>query len=368
MILGVGAAQVDAISYLKAAGWWVAGCGNRQAGPALSLVDRFELIDIADVDALEEAGRRLKIDLVYSVGSDLAMPSVAVVVERLGLPGFVSRETAECMQDKIALRDFLADSGVSPVNFRAVSCEADLNTWSSYPAIIKPSDSQGQRGICRVESHSEAVAGLAAALGFSRRKTAIIEEWLDGPEVSANVFVLNGRIVVNEISDRLVMHGLDGGIPRGHVYPSLHCQGETLTKTRNLVESCVLALGIMNGPVYFQIKLDPRAPRVVEITPRLDGCHLWRLIKTVRRIDLLDACFSLLAGAPVFFPAAGGEASPARLMFFHSPPGEVFHATQACLPPADALYSECYLREGQWVPEVNGRLEKIGYYIAMGAP
>jgi hypothetical protein len=89
LMLGVGNAQVDAIRYLKAAEWWVIGCSYRREGRGLELIDQFELIDIVDSAALEELGRNEKIDLVYSVGSDLAMPTVAKVAHNLNLPCFV---------------------------------------------------------------------------------------------------------------------------------------------------------------------------------------------------------------------------------------------------------------------------------------
>jgi len=152
LILGVGDAQVDAIRYLKGAGWWVIGCSYRREGRGLGLIDRFELIDIKDRTAIEELGRREKIDLIYSVGSDLAMLTIAEVARNLDLPCFIRSETAEVTQDKIELRSFLTAHSISPIKYKRVSSEADLEEWDSYPAIVKPADSQGQRSSSRSSS------------------------------------------------------------------------------------------------------------------------------------------------------------------------------------------------------------------------
>ncbi|WPL17710.1 hypothetical protein Thiowin_02749 [Thiorhodovibrio winogradskyi] len=63
LILGTGSAQVDAIRYLKDAGWWVIGCSYRPEGPGLELVDQFELSDITDINRLESIGRHHHVSL-----------------------------------------------------------------------------------------------------------------------------------------------------------------------------------------------------------------------------------------------------------------------------------------------------------------
>jgi biotin carboxylase len=365
LVLGVGNAQVDAIRYLKGVGWWVIGCSYRREGRALELVSQFEVIDIVDFDALEELARKEKIDLIYSVGSDLAMPAVAKVAHSLDLPCFIRYETAQLAQDKVKLRDFLTAHNISPINYRRVSCEADLLGWNTYPAIVKPTDSQGQRGVFRANSMQEIKVGLGRSLGFSRSNTVIVEEFLDGPEVSVNAFVIDSQVVFNEISDRLVVAGYPGGIPRGHVLPTQTCRGETLRETQALVERCIQALVIENGPVYFQIKLTARGPRIVEITPRLDGCHLWRLIKTVGGVDLLEASFRLLMGDRGVNLQMGPGRNSYLLGFFLSPPGKVFE--ESCCPaPTQATYLEYYYKDGETVRPINGLLEKVGYYVDQG--
>lgn len=365
LILGVGDAQVDAIRYLKGAGWWVIGCSYRREGRGLGLIDRFELIDIKDRTAIEELGRREEIDLIYSVGSDLAMLTIAEVARNLDLPCFIRSETAEVTQDKIELRSFLTARSISPIKYKRVSSEADLEEWDSYPAIVKPADSQGQRGVFRADSIREIKAGLESSLSFSGRKAVIVEEFLDGPEVSANAFVIDSHVVFNEISDRLVVEGYPGGIPRGHVLPTRRCLGETLHMTKTLVERCIHALGIENGPVYFQIKLTDKGPRIIEITPRLDGCHLWRLIKTVGGVDLLEASFRLLIGDRSVNLQMRPEKDSYHLGFFLSPPGRAFRKSDYPTP-TQATYLEYYYRDGETIRPVNSLMEKVGYYVRKG--
>ena len=367
LILGVGSAQLDAIRYLRREGWWVIACSHVRQGPGLHISDQFELINITDVDALERLVRNESVDMIYSVGSDLAMPSVAEVAARTGLRSFISPGVAKILQDKTLLREFLSAHGISPVRYRRIRTPVDVEGWNAFPAMVKPADSQGQRGVFRAESSDQVLDRLPESLAFSRSGTVILEEFLEGPEISANVFLVEGQMLVNEISDRLVVESFPGGIPRGHILPSRIAPEEVLTQTRRLIEKCVSALGMKEGPVYFQLKLTSSGPRIIEITPRLDGCHIWRLIREVRGIDLLDLTFRLLSNGTLENLDVSQQAETARLMFFLQPPGAEFWEVDQPAPDG-ALYVEHYLRNGEMVPAVNGYLEKVGYYIRKEAP
>ena len=55
-----------------------------------------------------------------------------------------------------------------------------------------------------------------------------------------------------------------------------------------LVRAVVASLGVRDGTLYFQMKATPDGPKIIEIAPRLDGCHIWRLMKHARDLDYLD--------------------------------------------------------------------------------
>ena len=362
IVLGVGNAQVDLLNYLKSEGWCVIGCSYRHEGRGLEYLDQFALLNVTDAAGIAQLARSEKADLVYSIGSDLAMPTAARVSSMLGLPAYIPAGTAELLQNKLLLREFLTTQNLSPIHYKKVCGQSDLDDWLYFPAIVKPVDNQGQRGVYLASSILEARAGIENSLKLSRSNTLIIEEYLEGPEVSANIFLLNGKVVFNEISDRLVVEGYAGGIPKGHVYPARECVGDCLLETKELVESCVNALGIENGPVYFQIILTASGPRIVEVTPRLDGCHMWRLIKTVSGVDLLDASVKGLMGEnSVSFPAKQ-EMKNYYLGFFYCPPDREFHRIDH-QPIGNVEYLEYYYAEGEVIRPINGYLEKVGYYI-----
>ena len=361
LILGAGSAQIDIIRYLKGEGWWVLACSNQQHGKVLNLVDRFELIDIRDSDALESLAREEDVSLVYSIGSDIAVPSITKVSHNLGLPTFIEPETSKLLSNKFLLRNFLADNMLSPVKYKKICTREDITAWEIFPCIIKPVDSQGQRGIYIAHSDKEIEAGLSQALNYSDSKTLIAEEYLDGPEFSVTAFIVNSRVIFCQISDRLVVEEYSAGIPRAHKIPS-KMSDKQHKQTTELVDRCITALKIENGPIYFQLKITRKGPRIIEITPRLDGCHLWRLIKLSGGPDLLEASVNLLTRGYTPEPQNKIINSGYTLEFFLCPPDREFKKADY-QARGNTIYIEFYYRDGDVIRPINGMIEKVGYYI-----
>ena len=160
LILGTGPAQADAIRCSKGLGCEVHAVASKPEGPGLPLADHFEGIDIVDRRRVLAYAKRSACDAVYSVGSDIAMPTVAYVAEAMGLRCPLTLSAAERLQNKERLRNFLKTSSLSPLHFAAVGRAEDPPDWSKFPAIVKPVDSQGGRGVRRTSELTFAVVQI----------------------------------------------------------------------------------------------------------------------------------------------------------------------------------------------------------------
>jgi len=107
LILGAGNAQIDAINYCKAKGYEVIGCSYTDTDHGIPLLDHFRQVNIRDTDGVKALAEEYQVDAVYSVGSDLAVPTAMKVSELLNLPHFVSSDTAAVCHSKHLLRETL---------------------------------------------------------------------------------------------------------------------------------------------------------------------------------------------------------------------------------------------------------------------
>lgn len=361
LVLGIGNAQVDLLHYLrKQPDILIHSLSNSINGRGYKLTDHFSEIDIVDKKAVLAYSLKNQIDYIYSVGSDIAMPTAMWVANKLNLPCFVTPQTASICNRKHELRASLKGMyGSVPYS---VLSEDNLVNDIEYPAIVKPADSQGQRGITTVINSEELFIAYQFALKYSRSKTVLVEKKIEGPEISVNTYILNGKLVFFLPSDRIPWYDLDGGIIHKHILPA-SLSKQAIKNVRRLVIEILNKLNINNGPAYFQIKMDGDSPYLIEVTPRLDGCHMWRLIAECTGIDLLDISIKHMLGKEIDLPVEFKTKSGV-LQFICQQPHTIYNQHTI---KNNYQYFEEYYRDGDFVKEMNGKLEKCGYSIHVGS-
>ena len=361
LVLGTGAPQADLIACCKSRGWEVHACSYRSGDPGEKIADHFALINIVDIDAVSAYVSANRIDAVYSAGSDIAMPTAFTVSEKLGLPAFCKAETAMICNTKTLFRAKMGKDFTGSIPYQ-VMCSKDDEVKLSYPLMVKPTDSQGQRGVFRVQDHDELISHFDESISFSRNKQLILEKYIEGEEISVNTFSVDGKIVFFLPSDRIVWPELSGGVIHAHEIPGKWSgDAAVMKRVRELVEKTLRILEINDGPAYFQIIIDREGnPYLIEVTPRLDGCHMWRLIRFSTGIDLMELTVNALEGIkPKGSLSYSVEAYETE--FFCQAPYTAFR--KDAFTVGDCVYLEWYYEEDQIVHRMNGYKEKCGYAI-----
>ena len=123
----------------------------------------------------------------------------------------------------------------------------------------------------------------------------LMEEFLDGPEISVETLTFDGRHVVVAVTDKEI--GGPGFVEIGHSQPS-GCSAETLREVTRLVTDFLDAVGLRNGPGHTEVKLTSRGPRIVESHNRVGGGRINELAEIAYGVDMeryaLGAGFGLV--------------------------------------------------------------------------
>lgn len=363
LILGAGNAQIDLIEYARDAGFEIYGCSYTNTDKGIPLLDHFAMIDITDAGKIEKYVMENRIDYIYSVGSDIAVPTICKAAEKTGKFHFVSSRTAQLCCNKHLMREAFGKDSRFQVPYMVCKTLAEAEKASFYPMVIKPVDSQGQRGVYRVDNFAEVSKHFDSAMGFSKSGQIILEKYISGREVSVNAYVKDGEVIFSMLSDRESFPDLPGGIIKAHHLPSVFENTKTHTYIKELVAEAVKTLEIGNGPVYFQIKVSDGYPYLIEVTPRLDGCHMWRLIKEYCGVNLLEMTMSHMLGKDIRTKKYDVSSVPYHTEFFCEPPKAVFQAEKYENRPG--VYKRMYYETGDTVKRMNGYMEKCGYRIFM---
>jgi carbamoylphosphate synthase large subunit len=362
LILGTSYPQIEALRYLKSSGYITYACSNIETKVKDDSIDYFYLIDIRNEKDLIDLIIQKKINIIHSVGSDFAMPIISSISEKLNLPHFIPKDIAITCNNKGLMRKRLGSYFKGNIPYQLIEEINELNSFK-YPCIIKPVDSQGQRGVRFIKDFSDLKQKFDETKKFSHLGKIIIEEYLPGDEFSANAYFIDGELVLCIISDRIVWNEFEGGLVHKHILPSQKLDQAIESDVKNLLAEISKKLNINNGPLYLQFKLKDNMPYVIEIAPRLDGCHLWRLIKEYCNVDLIKLTFEhLLENKTAELIKYNPNDLVYELNFICDFPNELVNYSKFNIPN-NVITNVRYYKEGDRIRPINNQYEKIGFYV-----
>ena len=276
MILGAGSGQIDIISKARARGLYVIVVSPYGDYPGLKIADCTYDLDVRDEGAILAVAMKEKIDGIITDQTDMAMRTVAYVAEQMGLPG-IGYECAKLFTDKSAMRRKSEELGLptikSAVTTTCAEAEAFLEKLGK-PAIIKPVDNQGSRGIYKIESDSDLRKFYSKAQEFSKSKQVIIEQYIDGDEYEVNSIVINGEEHTLCCGD-LTMFQLPGIFASMYrLYPSCRDAAE-VKRLLQLNKDTIEGFGLVNGISHSEYRVDrDGTPYLIEAAARGGGAHV----------------------------------------------------------------------------------------------
>ena len=376
LFVGAGRHQRRAILQAKERGLRVAAVDGSADAPGLQEADIAKIVDFADVPAVLKATARLKLDGVLTVSADRAVPVVAAVAEARGLPG-IGVQTAHLMTHKIAMRRQLAEFGVPQPRFAAIRAMSQRHRAVDevgFPAVLKPADSGGQRGVFLVESLDDVETHLHEALAASPSGEAILEQFVEGTEMNGIVIARNGEAIPLTLSDRLRPPGVGFGVGWIHVYPAT-VYGDQLAESERVAAHTVHALGLRTGIAFPQL-IATRDGRVVvvECAARIPGGQMADLVRVAVGVDLVDVQLRMALGEELPDELVHPRfQQPLAIRFLTAAPGPLPTGTVRRIGPLDkvlafpgVVQADVYLQVGETIRPVRLDGDRRGYVIAVG--
>jgi biotin carboxylase len=369
VLTGGSRSQLGLLEQARALGHEVCVVDGAETAPLLAEADHGIVRSFTDVEGVlaDLAERRIEPRAVATMGSDQAVLPTARIAERLGLPGLPVR-TAETVADKRRMRAAFDAAGVpspggaviaTPETAPAALAEVGL------PAVVKPVDGSGQRGVTEIRTSEELGGAVARALAASRIGAAVLERYVAGDEYTVNGFLLDGEYFPMSTTRRLLHPPPPLGVCIAHRYPS-GLAAEAEKELFDLAHSASRAVGIDSGPSYVQVRVDEARPWVIEVGARLGGGKDAELAKLVTGFDAIRANVLWALGELTRddLRRGGAEAPCGQVRFVVAPPGRILR-----LDPEPALALEgvheagFYWREGMVLPPLVSGAERLGYLL-----
>jgi biotin carboxylase len=321
LVLGAGPAQLGLLAAARERGLFVIALDRDPAAPGFRYADRRAIISTEDEHGIERLASAEAVEGIIAPGIDWPVGIAARVADKLGLSHPLDPTVAAVAVSKLKQRERLAEAGVPQPRwqlFRAAQ-ETLQQTGKDTALVVKAPDRQGQKGMSLARSTDELPAAVAAAIAESRSGIALVEEIVDGPEVTVNAFSVRGEFHPLTVTDRLTAEPPAFGVALAHVWPSEAAGENAVAVARQAVE----ALGIESGPSYTQLRISPDGPQVMEVAARLGGGHDAELAHAALGVDLNGLAIDAALGEPVWSAAlhAVPQVGGATVRFLVPPEG-----------------------------------------------
>ena len=294
LLLGGASYLLPVIREAQAMGIHVITCDYLPDNIAHKYSDEYRDVSIIDKDAVLEAAKELRIDGIMSFACDPGVTTAAYVAEKLSLPFAGSYESVCILQNKARFRDFLREHGFNvpwSYSFRSVAEAVENADKLAYPAIVKPVDSAGSKGVSRIDSASELPSAVECALSYSFSDTVIVEEFLEkeGASSDTDSFSVDGVLRYASFDDQLFDAAADNPYtPAAYCWPSSMpdwAQKELRGELQRLITLLELKTSVYNietrlcknGKTYI-MEMSPRGGgnRLCEVLYRASGVNLIR--------------------------------------------------------------------------------------------
>ena len=263
--------------------------------------DYFYPISIVEKDNILNKCREIGICGICSIASDLAVITVNYVANALGLPGNTEESTRKSTNKHLMRLAFEQNGDPSPMSV-LIDSDSDLSAITiPYPAIVKPTDRSGSRGIYKIYSAEELPGAVERALRQSMESKALIEEFAEGKEYSIEYISYKGKHTFLAVTQKYTT-GAPYFIETGHLEPAI-ITDEEREKIKQTVEHALNTLEIQNGASHSELKIDDDGNiKIIEIGARMGGdCIGSDLVRYSTGFDFVKMVIQVACGmAPDF--------------------------------------------------------------------
>ncbi len=297
LVLGGSKAQRQCIDEAHEDGHQVVVCDYLPTSIGHNLGDESYLVSTFDEKGVCQVAKESGVHGIMTMGTDQPVYTGAYVSHKLGLPYLLSLETALGVTNKKTMKAIFDTYDIPTVKYELIDIpkldammkERTQGLDLQFPIVMKPVDSQGQRGIFYLEDLAGIRDHIEETFSYSRKDQVLIEEYYAHDEVTFSGWVMGGKLYPLILSDRVTFQDKGQlGICLSHEWPSKYFKdyGQEII---GLSERIVKAFKIEEGPVYFQFLIGNQGVKVNEIAARIGGAYEGFFIPEVTGFSIVKA-------------------------------------------------------------------------------
>ena len=370
LVVAGGEWQIPIIKKAKELGHYVVCSNLYKDSLGFDYADVGEISDVLDKEKNLEIARKYNIDIAITDQSDIAVPTVAYVCDKLGIKG-IGADIAERFTDKYLMRKISKDKGFFTPDFTKCMSydEAKAFTDSHSKSIIKPVNSQASRGIYVILCGEEFKDRFDKAMSYSHdKKAVIVEEYIDGKEFTVDGLKIEGRYDVLAISEK--KHYKHNENVASELFFSNINSEYDYAVLRKINQELVFAMELPFGMTHAEYKYCDGKFYLIEIAARGGGTKISSdIVPLMSGINSNEILLRYLSGENIDYEVKCDFNKYAILKFFNFKRGKVkkILGYNEIRNWDNVLDIKIKVKEGDVINNPEDDSERSGYYIATAA-
>lgn len=285
LVLAGGYDQIGLIKELKIRGYYVYLADYLDNPPAKLYADEFYQISTLDIRAIKDLAEEKVVNIVITACTDQALLTVATVSKELNLPCYISVDIALNVTNKFYMKQILKENDIKTANYALIKNNDKFIDKTiqnlKYPLVVKPADCNSSKGVVKVTDYDSLKITLKEALQLSRSNKAIVEEYIDGVEISVDAWSSSNDVVILSIT-KTIKNGFT-------IYSSSYKLEymEYSSKIKMVLNKIIKSFGLYNMPILLQAIITKDDIYVIEFSARMGGGTKYKLIECISNINIM---------------------------------------------------------------------------------
>lgn len=276
LIFGAGDNQIWLIKSCKEIELYTHVVDIHEEAPGKKFADEFHVLAANDFEAHKALIIEKNIEGIVTCQMENPLYLMADLASYFGF-NFPSKESIQKARDKFLMKQAFIEHKVACAKGKILQSDDkfDFNSVKKYfgiPFIIKPLDSFSSKGVYSIINEKDFNEFIPKTFSFSKSGKILIEEFLEGPEVSVEGVVYNNELFVIQITDKIISD-YPYTVELGHIQPSQH-PINIQNQIKKLVKSAITALGLNHTGFHAEVKITSQGPKMIEIGARLGGDYI----------------------------------------------------------------------------------------------
>lgn len=296
LILAGSCPQIVLIDQLKSRKIYTILADNNENAVARPYADSFVKVDVLNTEAVKKIAIENEVDFLIAVCADQVLLTVAKVSEELGLPCYIDYDTAAKVSDKGQMKDIFRRFAIPSSKHAFMSkLEYDKIAAMSYPLVVKPVDAYSSKGVRKCETRAELETYFAEAANISRSGVVIVEEFVDGDELTVDFQIVDGKAILLSASNTEKVNYRDRFLAFRTRFPA-RVSEDTVERIKIIGQKIADAFELKNTPMLVQLLTNGSEEYVLEFSARTGGGAKYLLLKMASGFDPITGVIDLTLG------------------------------------------------------------------------